>query len=412
VSRTVTLVLLDAAGATLGALPPYEVSLPWWQEVSDVVAGARARYGVDVAVLRMLHADRPAPPGGAVTYLAQLFDPAGPHGTGGSGGQVGPDGSGAPGLPLVPIEMDLPEHPLRARWAGPGAPAASVAWAAGELRRLGRPVGPAVQQRAWNLSTIWRFDDPAGGPPVAWLKLVPPFFAHEAVVLEWLAGAAPGAAPSPLATDGRGGTLLAHVAGEDRYGAGLADRHQIAAELHAIQVASAPIVDALVGAGLPDGRSQPLLGVLRAVAAGHPGLEPLVETLPRRLAEVARCGLPDVLVHGDAHPGNVRSAGAGPAVILDWGDSFAGHPAFDILRLAEDLPATEAESLVAAWARRWRRDAPGSDPARAVALLRPVAALRNAAMYAHFLANIEPSERPFHAADVPAWLARAASGNA
>jgi hypothetical protein len=41
-------------------------------------------------------------------------------------------------------------------------------------------------------------------------------------------------------------------------------------------------------------------------------------------------------------------------------------------------------------------------------LLRPVAALRNAATYAHFVANIEPAERPFHASDVPYYLALAA----
>jgi len=42
-------------------------------------------------------------------------------------------------------------------------------------------------------------------------------------------------------------------------------------------------------------------------------------------------------------------------------------------------------------------------------LLRPVAALRNAAAYAHFLANIEPVEHRYHAADVGAWLAVAES---
>ena len=50
---------------------------------------------------------------------------------------------------------------------------------------------------------------------------------------------------------------------------------------------------------------------------------------------------------------------------------------------------------------------PGCDPERAVALLRPVAPLRMAAVYALFLAGIEPSEHPYHAGDVPACLERA-----
>jgi hypothetical protein len=391
-SRTVTLVLVDAAGTALGALPPYEVSMPWWQEVSDVVAGARDRYGVDVVVLRLLHADRPVPHGGAVTYLAQV--------------------DAAPAAPLRAATPDLSDHPLRAHWAGPGAPAASVAWATGELARLGAPAVTAVQQRAWNLSTIWclRAADRPGATPVAWLKQVPPFFAHEATVLGWLAAAAPGAAPPLLAAGAYGRMLLAHVPGEDWYDAPPEGRQHIAADLHDIQLRSLSDLDALVAAGLPDRRSGRLLASLRGVAARHgtgvPGLSELVDALPGRLAEAATCGLPDVLVHGDPHPGNVR-AGDGRRVILDWGDCFAGSPAFDILGLADGLPPAEADALVADWVRRWRAAAPGSDPARAVAVLRPVAALRNAAVYAGFVANIEPSERRFHAHDVPVWLHRA-----
>ncbi|PWU48556.1 aminoglycoside phosphotransferase family protein, partial [Micromonospora globispora] len=68
-SRTVTLALVDDAGVPLGALPAYDVPAPWWQEVSSVVAEARRRYGLDVAVLRLVAADRPEPPGGHLTYL-------------------------------------------------------------------------------------------------------------------------------------------------------------------------------------------------------------------------------------------------------------------------------------------------------------------------------------------------------
>jgi hypothetical protein len=449
VSRTVTLVLLDAAGRTLGALPPYEVPLPWWQEVAGVVAGARDRYGVDVTVLRLLRADRSVPHGGAVTYLAQS--------------------DAAPGVPLVPVAMDPAEadpagHPLRARWAGPGGPAASLAWAAAELARLGAAQAvTAVQQRTWNLSAIWRLDaapagsvlpglrgsqahssppaglvgpglrgsqarssPPAGlvGPglrgsqarssppagPVAWLKQVPPFFAHEAAVLRWLGAALPGMAPPLLAAGEHGRLLLAHVPGDDWYEAGVADRHLIAGDMHRVQLRSLPEVNALVSAGVPDRRGERLIRQMQGVAARHgagvPGLADLVATLPARLAEVAACGVPDALVHGDLHPGNVRIDG-GVRVLGDWGDCSVGHPAFDVLRLAEGLPPADGAALVDAWVSRWRADLPGTDPARAVELLRPVAELRAAAVYADFVANIEPSERPFHAGDVPMYLKRA-----
>jgi len=46
-----------------------------------------------------------------------------------------------------------------------------------------------------------------------------------------------------------------------------------------------------------------------------------------------------------------------------------------------------------------------SDPF--VAWRNPNSTLRNAAVYSNFLNNIEPSEHPYHAADVPFWLAEA-----
>jgi aminoglycoside phosphotransferase (APT) family kinase protein len=116
--------------------------------------------------------------------------------------------------------------------------------------------------------------------------------------------------------------------------------------------------------------------------------------------------MPDTLVHGDLHSGNVRGNEA-ERTIIDWGDSFWGQPGFDILRLSERLSTEDASALVAYWAAFWREALPGCDPEAAVEALRPVAALRNAAVYAHFLARIEPAEHPYHAGDVPFWLAEA-----
>lgn len=395
-SRTVTLVLVDAAGTQLGALAPFAVPSPWWPDAAEVVAGARERHGVDVTVLRLLTTERAVPHGGAVTYLAQV--------------------ARAPAVSLDPVRADLAAHPLRAPWAEPGGPDRSLAWAAAALGRLGRGAHTAAQQRAWNLSAIWRLT-PARPAPEAedvWLKQVPFFFAHEAEVLRWLGAAAPHLAPDLLADDGTGRMLLAHVWGQDRYEADIAERDAIAARHHDIQLRASADVPALISRGVPDRRGVALAVVIRRTLAADgadlSAVERLMSGLDDRLAAVARCGLPDTLVHGDLHPGNVRGDGQ-RHVIIDWGDAFVGHPAFDILRLTEDLEEGAAAALTTAWARRWRASVPGCDPERAVELLRPVAALRNAAVYANFLAQIEPSERPFHAADVPAYLARAAAAD-
>ncbi|MFI1992856.1 phosphotransferase [Actinoplanes sp. NPDC020271] len=379
-SRLVTLVLVDPAGELLGALPPFTVDSPWWQETAEVVAAA----GAEVTVLRLLHADRPAPPGGHVTYLAETRErPAG----------------------LTPLGADLVPHALRAPWAEPGGPGATLAWAAGVLDRLGFTGVTAAQQRTWNLSAIWRMDGPGG--PVAWLKQVPGFFAHEPDVLGRVASVAPDLVPYVMAAGAAGRMLLAHVPGDDRYGAGADLRAAVAEAFHPVQEHFAGRLDEL--AGVPDKRLgvEQFVDVAAPYLGDIPGLAELIDGLPARLAAVAGCGLPDTLLHGDLHPGNVRTAGTGSPVIVDWGDSAIGNPAFDLLRLAEGLESPEP--LVTAWARRWRKAVPGSDPERAVELLRPVAALQAAATYAGFLANIEQSEWPYHAGDVPDRLAAAAS---
>ncbi|WP_435122372.1 phosphotransferase family protein [Micromonospora tulbaghiae] len=398
-SRTVTLVLLDSAGRPLGALPPFGVPEPWWQEAGSIVAAVRQRHGLEVAVLRLLDADRPGPPGGHVRYLAQVV-----------AARVAPlePAVDALGVPLEPVAVDLAPHPLRQPWAEAGGPADSVAWATGELRRLGCRVTAVAQQRTWNLSAIWRLDTERGP---TWLKQLPPFARHEPTVLAF-----PGATnslidgPVVLAADGEGRMLLADVPGADLYGAGARERAAVAAEHHAVQLRACGVVGELVAAGVPDLRGAGLAGWIRERLAGHDvsAAAGLLDGLDHRLRQVGDCGLPDTLVHGDLHPGNVRGDD-GHRTVIDWADSFVGHPAFDILRLTEDVDADAAARLIDAWARRWRTDVPGSDPHRAVDLLRPVAPLRQAAVYAMFLAAIEPSEHPYHVHDVPAALARAAA---
>lgn len=388
-----TLILVDDAGEPLGALPPYPVQMPYWPEAWDVVAGARERFGLEVTVLRILATEPGISPGGAVTYLARTSQ--------------SPDGL------LTPVAVDLSPHPNRAQYAELGGPAASLAWARDSLEERGRgPVVRAVQQRTWNLSAIWRLDTPSG--PV-WLKEVPRFFAHEPAVLGWIAGAGFGELVPRFVAADRGRMLLEHIPGEDLYGAPPGIREAIGPRVHPLQVCAADRLDTLISLGVPDLRAAPLAGRLREVVErygrGDPRLARLIDGLDDRLAAVAAFGLPDTLVHGDLHPGNVRGERDGDGrdlVVIDWGDCTIGHPAFDILRLSGDVESEVAEALIAAWAARWRASAPGSDPLRAVELLRPVAALRGAAGYAAFLDQIEPAEHPYHAADVPACLAQAA----
>ncbi len=292
--------------------------------------------------------------------------------------------------------------PLRADWAAVGGHRKSLAWvrsvwpSGGEFR--------ARQQRTWNLSSLWHLESDEGGEiGAAWLKQVPPFLAHEAAVLTWLGATLPGVSPRLFASDYAGRMLLEHVAGEDCYAADGDRRARFAEINHEIQLASMPAADTLVASGIPDRRGIQLAQHIRARLSGQvsslPRVARFLEGLEPYLVRVVECGVPDVLVHGDFHPGNVRQSDS-RAAILDWGDSFVGHPAFDLLRLSEGSSPRAAANLLEQWSSRWRRWLRSCEPERAVALLRPLVPLRAAATYAAFVEHIEESEHPFHASDI------------
>jgi hypothetical protein len=295
----------------------------------------------------------------------------------------------------------LEDHPLRLSYARPGGPAADLAWAQEVLASRGAPLdGPAAQVRTWNLSSLWRLR--AGGEAF-WLKVVPPFLAHEGALLEALAG---GPVPTLVARDG-GRILMREIAGEDRYGARANVLTRMISLIVRLQAAWAGRTRDLTVLGLPDGRGVALSLAIEQVVSRTAGqldaeerrrLAGFLATLPYRLAEVAACGLPETLVHGDFHPGNLRGAGEG-LTLLDWGDSFVGHPLLDQPAFLDRICGDDVEAAREAWALAWRAAAPGSDPARASALLAPVAAARQAAVYQGFLDRIEPSEHAYHRHD-------------
>jgi hypothetical protein len=386
--RDVTLVLCLRDGSLLGALPPFRVDVPWWQEAGPVVAAARAAHGVEVTILRLLRAEAGrATRGGPVSYLAEIEQP--------------------PATALAPWKGDpTADEPLRVHYARPGGPADDLRWADSVLaERRTPPTGPAEQVKTWNLSSLWRIPI---GDSSAWLKAVPPFFAHESRMLALLDTAV---VPPLIAADGPL-MLLEDIPGVDQHHTVGAPTLAMVRLLVGLQVEWAARTDELLALDLPDWRSAPLAEVAADVVARTAPelerhvvqqLERLLAGFAQRSAEVESCGIPVTLVHGDFHRGNVRGTPE-RLVLLDWGDCGVGHPLLDQIAFLEYLPRPEHATVLREWSRLWRAAVSGCEPDRAARLLKPVATLRRAVVYRGFLDAIEPDERIYHASDPADWL--------
>jgi hypothetical protein len=255
------------------------------------------------------------------------------------------------------------------------------AWVDQVLGALGRRrTGPCTPVKVWSLSSVVQV--PTDGPPV-WLKAACRHFHAEPALTRLVSSMAPGHTPDVVATDDERGWLLTEdiaTADEESAPEGVGPgAARIAAtlqlrsldrlaEIRAAEVPERGLVDTgrrfdeILREGLELGDlTSDELAAARATA-------PAVHALLDRLAAL---GVPDTLVHGDLHTGNV--AADGDAIVLyDWSDAAVSHPFLDVVVLASRLPEDEQRATFAAYAGAWREAYPDLDVERVLALARPV----------------------------------------
>jgi hypothetical protein len=378
-SRTV-IAVVTLGRECLGTVGPFPVDSPWWAEVAPVVAHLEGALGTGVVVLRLLsvHGSDGARDG-HVTYHVEAAD--------------------RPARDLAPYDFHDDDHPLRLPWARMSGIDDLLRWAARHVDLTGR----ARQVRSWNLAGLFHL--PTADGPV-WLKATPQFGAAEPHAIEAFAAVDPGLVPTVLAS-APGRLLLADIPGDDCWDAPAdvvvgAIRRFVAAQA---QLSWAP-------AGVPDRRPEAFATAVAALLDGPVGGEltpderAATRALEPRWERLADCGLPDVVVHGDFHPGNWRSDG-GPAVILDFADAHFGNPVLDGRRAIDFLPEDRRAPAADAWAAAWVDVARGSRPIDALRIAEPLAHLAYAVRYQEFLDAIEPSEQVYHFGDPAASIRHA-----
>ncbi|MFD5467706.1 phosphotransferase family protein [Kitasatospora sp. NPDC127059] len=398
-NRTVT-VDLTHGDEYFGELGPFEAAVGWWSSMDGVVDRATELAGVPVLVTRLVDGhSEDLGHGGRVRYHAEALrrpTTLRPRPLdGGTAARLGPGDT------------------RRAAWATPEGLRAALTWAEEQLAALGRPAAGAARQiRTWNLSGLFRLPTATG--PDAWLKTTSPRFnAPEGEVIALLGGVDPALVPTVLAADPAAGRLLLdHIPGEDCWTPSEATVADVVPRFVAAQAALAEHPAAL--AGLRDRTPAALHTRLLALLDRLPAetdltveerdrLRRFAAGLPALLRDLAACGLPATLLHGDFHPGNWRT-GNGSPVVVDYADACLGHPAEDGLRPRAYLTPEAGRHHTEVWTAAWRRHVPGSDPQRALELAEPLHHLFHALRYQEFLDHIEPSERPYHEGDPAAQL--------
>ncbi|MFL6123125.1 phosphotransferase [Actinophytocola sp.] len=363
----------------VGTVGPFAVDVPWWAEVEQVATRLREVLGVPAYVLRLLAVEGgDGARDGHVTYHVEAT------GT-----------TASLPAPTLSTALLTADDPLRAHWATAAGLRELFEWARAAVGPL---TGPIEQRRTWNLAGLFRL--PTADGPV-WLKALPPFAADEARAMAAIRAVDPTLVPTVLAS-APGRLLLADLPGEDCWHAPV----DVLANGVRRFVAAQSVVDApgLPARSAPAGDVRALLerdlGLTRAEVAAALALLP-------RWRELADCGLPDTVVHGDFHSGNWRGERGGPPVVLDFADAHLGNPVLDGLRLVDFTAPERRPAVRAVWTAAWRAARPGSDPARALVVAEPLAHLYYAVRYQEFLDGIEESERIYHRDD-PASSVRAA----
>jgi hypothetical protein len=302
-------------------------------------------------------------------------------------------------------ELERDDVPAaRVPWARPGWLGEVREWLEVEVGRLGHAILGVDQQKQWSISSVLRVR--TDGPDLYFKVSAPlPLFVDEGPVTAMLAERFPGYVPAPLAVEPeRGWFLLAEFEELVGWGAPLDVRCEVLARFAGLQQRSADQAAELIAAGCLDRRLDvlerqidPLLADPEATARLQPEeIDELRRRVPafheacRRLGEL---GLPQTLVHGDLHVGNVARRD-GELLYFDWTDACIAHPFIDLHSLQWERDEAERQALLDAYLGAWDGVVGPARLREAAALAAIVIPLHHAVSYRTIVAGLEPTAKP------------------
>jgi Ser/Thr protein kinase RdoA (MazF antagonist) len=137
-------------------------------------------------------------------------------------------------------------------------------------------------------------------------------------------------------------------------------------------------------------------------------LHELVPQLHTMCHALAAYRIPQTLVHGDLHPGNI-AGGQGAFRFFDWTDGCIAHPFFDLVVMLADAAVRPDASEVCprlcdSYLALWTAYEPLARAQEAWQLAEPLGALHHAVSYQHIVTGLEPTAQHELAWGVSFWL--------
>jgi aminoglycoside phosphotransferase (APT) family kinase protein len=284
-----------------------------------------------------------------------------------------------------------------------------------ELERLSYVItGPVEQLNNWVLSSVLRVQT-AGG--LVYLKAVPdwPLFVHEPLFLAEMAQLCPESIPVPLSIEPVERWMLLADFGPPIWRDGLVDHlPQMVRAFAQLQVSMTAHVPALLEFGCIDRRLGRLARQLDELLADETALEGLAAEEIGRLrkaaprlkkicAELAAYRVPQTLMHGDLHPGNVASPN-GQMLFFDWTDACIAHPFLDMMIVFEEQDERRHMQLRDIYLEPWTIFEPMERLVEAWELASSLWSLHQAVSYQTILENLEEAPQTGFRNVIPAYL--------
>lgn len=280
------------------------------------------------------------------------------------------------------VEGHVAPPARRAGWFSPAWYDEVEDWLDEQLGAIGRRrTGPFEPQKMWSLAAVGRAPSNSG---MVWLKGACRHFHAEPSLTRLVSELLPRHAPSVIASDDdRGWLLMDELAGVDYLGDDPVPPvgAEAARVLARLQLASVPCRAELEEMGLPTRDLGTTAHQVDQLLTSSVELDMLTreeratarssrDAVRALLDELAGLGLPDTLVHGDLHTGNLAYDGD-TVVVYDWSDAAVSHPFLDLVQLSERLSAEEQVQAREAYAGVWRSAYPAADIGRALELAVP-----------------------------------------